>query len=234
MQIEFVDFVAGAKKAAGIAVVIDVFRAFTTACYCVQQGAARILAVGDSDQALAYRNTLPDTVLLGERFGKCLPGFDFGNSPSEISEVNLQGKTVVHTTHAGTQGLVNAIRADRVFTGALVNAAATVRAIKALEPRQVTLVRMGLNANEASDEDWLCADYLAALLRGETIAHQDIYQQLRGSPYAARFFDDAQPWSPAADFECCLDIDRFDFALQANPMPDGACELTLCSPQGDL
>ncbi len=51
-------------------------------------------------------------------------GFDFGNSPTDISQADVRGKTIVHTTSAGTQGLTNASGADVVLTGSLVNAAA--------------------------------------------------------------------------------------------------------------
>ncbi|WP_075187160.1 2-phosphosulfolactate phosphatase [Teredinibacter haidensis] len=225
MQIEFVDFVAGARNAQGLVVVIDVFRAFTTACYCLDAGAEKIIAVGDSEQALNYRYQLNQCVLLGERFGRKLPGFDFGNSPSEIAGQSLQGKTVIHTTHAGTQGLVNAVGADEVLTGAFVNARATANYILAREPERVTLVRMGLNADTRSDEDWFYADYLAAILNGDAVDDATVYQKLKASPFSARFFDETQPWSPAADFECCLAFNTFDFVLKARRLDDQACEL---------
>lgn len=233
MQIEFVDFVAGAKKSHGVAVVIDVFRAFTTACYCVAAGAERIIAVASREQALSYRDTYHNPILLGERFGQRLPGFDFGNSPSELMGRSMNNHTVVHTTHAGTQGLVNAAQADRVFTGALVNAAATARYIRNLKPEVVTLVRMGLHANERCDEDWLCADYLAALIRGAAVDEAEIARLLRRSPNAARFFDPEQPWSPAADFDCCVAFDQFNFVLEAQPLEAGACQLRVLT-EGDL
>ena len=42
MQIEVLDFVAGARAARGVAVVIDVFRAFSVACYAYARGAQRM------------------------------------------------------------------------------------------------------------------------------------------------------------------------------------------------
>lgn len=203
--------------------VIDVFRAFTTACYCYKAGCESITAVGSSDKALGLRGK--SSVLLGERYGKPLQGFDFGNSPSQIAGQDLRRKRVIHTTHAGTQGLVNAQRASRVLTGAFVNAKATARYIQALAPEHLSLVRMGLNANQVSDEDWLYADYLAALLRGEVPDEHEIYQRLRASPCSARFFDPAQPWSPEEDFECCLRFNCFNFVLEAEFRDEDSCVL---------
>ncbi len=50
----------------------------------------------------------PDIVLADERHGKIMPGFDTGNSPSELMSVDIDDKIVVHTTSAGTQGIANA------------------------------------------------------------------------------------------------------------------------------
>jgi Phosphosulfolactate phosphohydrolase and related enzymes len=224
LEIVKVDFVKGAKAATGVVVVIDVFRAFTTACVCFAKGAQRVVAVGNSDKALGLRRG-DNTLLLGERFGKRIEGFDFGNSPTDVAAVDLTGKTIVHTTHAGTQGLVNATQASAIFTGALVNAKATVLAIKALQPQRVTLVRMGLNAEQASDEDSACADYLEALLLAQPVDEPKILDELRASPYSQRFFDPNQPWSPASDFDWCLRFNCFDFALRATPLNDYSCEL---------
>ncbi|SMF24034.1 2-phosphosulfolactate phosphatase [Alteromonadaceae bacterium Bs31] len=229
MNINFADFVAGARNAQGIAVVIDVFRAFTTACYCFDAGCESLTAVGSSTKALALGKGCEAPILLGERYGKRLEGFDYGNSPSEIAQQDLRGKSIIHTTHAGTQGLVNAWQAECVVTGAFVNARATAAYIKKQSPEQVTLVRMGLNANEACDEDWLYADYLAALLREQVVDEHEIYQKLKASPYAARFFDLQQPCSPVEDFDCCLQFNLFDFVLVAKALEEDVCELTKIS-----
>ena len=158
--------------------------------------------------------TLGSVVLIGERKGKKLPGFDHGNSPTEILAADLSGKLVVHTTHAGTQGIVNATRADEVVTGAFVNARATADYIKSRNPEKVTLVKMGLEARENSDEDDLCAEYIESLLNNQSFDQSRIVGKLRESPFSARFFDSTKPSSPRSDFDLCLDIDRFNFALR--------------------
>jgi 2-phosphosulfolactate phosphatase len=69
---------------------------------------------------------MPNAVLVGERHARRLPGFDAGNSPTEILSIGVAGRPVVHTTHAGTQGLVNATGADEVLTANLKRALALV------------------------------------------------------------------------------------------------------------
>lgn len=214
MRIEKSDFVKGAQEARGTVVIIDVFRAFSTACYCYQQGAETVFPVGSVEEAKSLARQLRNSVLVGERGGRKISGFDCGNSPSEISGLSLIGKKVILTTHAGTQGLVNAVQADELFTGALVNARATAEYIRERQPYTVTLVRMGWKAEQASDEDTVCAEYLESLLLMKEYDSRSIPTLLKNSPCSDRFFDEEKPWSPPEDFAKCLEIDRFTFALK--------------------
>ena len=104
------------------------------------------------------------SVLVGERNEKIIDGFDFGNSPTEIIKADLNGKTVIHTTTAGTQGLINAVNAEIVITGSLVNAGAVVNYIKAINPESVSLVAMGYRASVSAQEDLVCAEYIKSSL----------------------------------------------------------------------
>lgn len=230
MEIVTSEFVAGAREARGVAVIIDVFRAFSAACYCFMQGADRILAAGEVDHALALKERHPDALLIGERGGRKLEGFDLGNSPSEIVKADLEGRTLIHTTHAGTQGIVNAGQADEILTGAFVNAQATADYILARKPERVTLVRMGLEARTVSDEDALFGMYLAALLKGRRHDHSVLTDLLRDSPFSERFFDPAKPWNPEEDFELCLQFDRYPSAIRAARNSEGEIELRPAPP----
>jgi 2-phosphosulfolactate phosphatase len=226
VQIEVVDHVAGATRARGIALVIDVFRAFTVAPHAVAAGASRVLPVGEIDDALALRQAMPDAVLVGERHARRLHGFDAGNSPTEILAVGVSGRPVVHTTHAGTQGLVNATGADEVLTASLVNVSALARYVRSRQPRHVTIVRMGHEARERCAEDDLCAEILLGLFDGRppptTAAVRD---RLRDAPAAVKFFDPEADWAPRTDFDYCTEVDRFDFVLRLVTGLDGRREL---------
>lgn len=214
MHIRIVDHVAGAQSACGLTVVIDVFRAFSVAAYAFARGAARSIPVAEVEAARALKAAHPDAILLGERFAKPLPGFDCGNSPTELERFDVQGRTLIHTTHSGTQGLANALRADEVITGALVNCAAIVRYIRERHPGEVTLVRMGQEARERCAEDDVCADLIAARLRGESPDTTGVREQLRCAASARKFFDPACTWAPERDFELCTEVDIFDFVLR--------------------
>jgi 2-phosphosulfolactate phosphatase len=226
LRIEVADHVAGAVDARGIVVIIDVFRAFTVAPHAFGAGAARVLPAGAVEEALDLKARFPAALLVGERHARRLPGFDAGNSPTEILALGVAGRTLIHTTHAGTQGLVHATAADEVLTGALVNVSAIARYVRARAPQVVTLVRMGHEARDRCAEDDLCADSLLALLQGgppPTSAAARAH--LRDAPAARKFFDPACDWAPVDDFEHCTEVDRFDFVLRLRRPGDGPREL---------
>lgn len=214
MQVTVVDHVAGAQSAQGVAVVIDVFRAFSVAAYAFSRGVATVIPVAAVEDARELKRQHPDWLLIGERHARPLPGFDCGNSPADLEKLDVAGRTIVHTTHAGTQGLTNARQADEVLTGALVNAGAIVRYIQARQPSIVTLVRMGHEARENCDEDDLCAELLRSRLLGEPMPVAGIRERLRKASSAEKFFDPACDWAPERDFDLCTRVDEFDFVLQ--------------------
>ena len=51
MNIEILQLLDGAKNARGLTVIIDVFRAFSTACYAYEMGIKEILPVGEIEKA---------------------------------------------------------------------------------------------------------------------------------------------------------------------------------------
>ena len=208
-------FVEGAKKARGVAVIIDVFRAFSVECYLSHNNAKAIIPVGAKEIAYALKEKHPEYLLVGERHGVMLEGFDYGNSPSKMENVDFSGKTVVHTTSAGTQGLDNAVNADCVLTGSLVNAKAIARFIKQSGFSEVTLVPMGLEALCETEEDTLCAYYIENLLKGNDIDIAKEVEKLRTTS-AKKFFDDNYPQFPARDFELCTQVNKFSFVLKVH------------------
>ncbi len=226
MRLSVVDHVAGARQARGIALVIDVFRAFTVAPHAIAAGASRVLPVGAIEDALALRERFPEALLVGERHARRLPGFDAGNSPTEVIALGVAGRPVVHTTHAGTQGLVNAAGAGEVLTASLVNVSALARYVQGRAPAEVTIVRMGHEARERCAEDDLCAEVLVGLFEGRrppTTA--EVRERLRDAPAARKFFDPACDWAPLPDFDYCTEVDRFDFVLRLRQASDDLREL---------
>ena len=214
MEIEILQLTEGAKNARGLTVVIDVFRAFSTACYVFAAGASKIFPVEHVEEAFVLKKTMSNVVMLGERNEKKVPGFDFGNSPTHIMNVDFNGKTVIMTTSSGTRGIANARLADEIITGSFVNAEAITRYILKKNPAVVSLVCMGYEGRYPTQEDTFFAEYLRDRLQNKETNFEKIKQILRTGD-GARLLDPANhEWSPATDFELCLDPDRFDFVLK--------------------
>lgn len=217
MKIEILHMVEGAKRARGLAVIIDVFRAFSLACYLFDRGVEKIIPVGKKEQAFALKESHPGFILIGERDNRKIPGFDFGNSPFQTSGFDFSGKTVVHTTSAGTQGIVNAGDADAVITGSFVNADAIIRYIRTKNPVVVSLVCMGYAASYPAEEDTFCAEYIRNGIRGIPFDFQNALEIIRNTS-GKRFFEPAnQEFSPKEDFLFCVNLNYFNFVLKADP-----------------
>jgi 2-phosphosulfolactate phosphatase len=225
MNIEILEFVGGAEQARGVVVVIDVFRAFSVACYAFDSGASQYIAVKDVKSAFELKNKYSNPVLVGERNEKKIDGFDFGNSPTEIIQANLNGATVIHSTTAGTNGLVSAENASILLAGSLVNAGAIVNYILSLNPETVSLVAMGYRASVSADEDLICARLIMERLRG---FQPDISKELNDlkTGTGSRFFNPANiEFSPPTDYFLCTLVDRFNFILKAERRYDSHISL---------
>ena len=222
MKIRINHLLEGAKQAEGLAVIIDVFRAFSLECWLYAMGAEEIRPVGAVGDALAWRVRDPGCLLIGERHGRKLDGFDFGNSPSAVDPDLIRGKRIIHTTSAGTQGVTNAVHAQEILTGSFVNAQAVAAWIRKKDPETVTLVCMGKEGLERAEEDELCAQYIRSLLLEE--AMPDIDGQLKAMQFGGgkHFFDPAlREVYPEKDFWMCIERDRFDFVIRIEKDHDG-------------
>jgi 2-phosphosulfolactate phosphatase len=214
-RIQFVS-TENCASANGVVVAVDVYRAFTTAAYAFAAGAERILLVSTVEDALALRQQNPDALLMGEVLGVPVPSFDFWNSPAQFEKVDLTGRMLVQRTSAGTQGIVRSVGAEHLLAASFCVAGATVRAIQRRAPREVTFVLTGLRADHPMDglEDMACAEYMAALLRGEDPNPADYLtwtQHLNQNRLEGASEEILSQFQ--ADIALCAQVDRFAFAL---------------------
>ena len=222
MNIEICHLISGAKQAEGLAVIIDVFRAFSMECWLYALGAEEIRPVGSIEETFAWKEKDPGCILVGERQGKKIEGCDLGNSPSSIVPEIIRGKRIIHTTSAGTQGIASAVHAEELLTGSFVNAKAIAEYILARSPEKVSLVCMGKAGLEPAEEDELCASYIQSLLTGRGMP--DIDRKLKALAHGGgrHFFDPAlQEIYPEKDFWMCIEENRFDFVLRVERDRDG-------------
>ncbi len=214
MDIAINSLVDGARTATGAVGIIDVFRAFTTAAVAFANGASRIVMVGSVEEAVALRASGDVQVCMGEVHGRRPNVFDFGNSPFEVSTIDFRGKSIAQRTSAGTQGIVSASQASRLYATSLVIASATARALGSGNPDRITLVAMGNAGIERTDEDELCAIHIRNILQGRAGDAEAVRRLILAGGEATGFRDPANPNRHPRDLEMALDIDRYDFAIR--------------------
>lgn len=214
MEIYINRFLEGAVSAKGITVVIDVFRASNTIISCLTSGAESIIPVGEIDDAKVIKSLNPDFILFGERGGVKVKGFDYGNSPIEASKMNLDDKTVILTTSAGSQGIVYSDNADEVIIGSFANSTAVVNYIESKNPDVVTFLAIGNNANEYAVEDEECAKYLRAMLEGKKVNLEQMRKNILSSDGANRI----RRLNQEDDMEFCLEFDVSNIVPSYNKM----------------
>ncbi len=215
MDIRIESLLEGAARASGVAAIIDVFRAFTTAAVAFANGATRITMVATVEEALALRGRGIGQICMGEVGGRPVEGFDFGNSPYELSKADLTGMALIQRTSAGTQGIVTAAKAaEHMFAASLVTASATARAIRSLASGRITLVATGEEGRLRSSEDEICALHFRNLLEGRRGNPDAARQMILSGGEVVKFNDPKRPWLIPDDVPFALDIDRYDFAIK--------------------
>jgi 2-phosphosulfolactate phosphatase len=207
MNIQIIEGVEGAKQAKGTAVIIDVLRAATVTSYLLNQGVTSITPVSTQEEAFKYKNESPDVLLVGEDQGIKIDGFDLGNSPAEIKKLDLIGKTAIHRSTTGTQGLVNAINAREIIFGSFVSAQPILTYLRSKNPQEITFVPM------YALEDQLFAEYMQNQLLGRIgITLSDIKSKLMQQEWLlGSFLNPENTLFPEEDFHLALELDVFDF-----------------------
>ena len=199
--------------AIGLVVVIDVIRAFTNAAVAFSRGAKEIYPVSTVEEALKFKTETPNSLACGEVGGLPPEGFDFGNSPTQTTELDLNGRIIVQRTGAGTQGIVRSVNARTMLAASLVVANATVKYVEKYVPESVTFVITGQYAHEHGDEDLACAEYLEILLQGQQANPAQYVERVFKSRDALMHLDPNLPAFPRSDLDYCTNIDAFEFAM---------------------
>ena len=215
MEIRIGSLTRDARDAAGTAIIIDVFRAFTTAAIAFDRGATQITLVAEADDALALHRGGVGDLLMGEVDGRRPDGFDFGNSPYEISQADVLGKSLVQSTRAGTVGVAAASDgADEIYLGSFVVAQATADAVRRGAPAALSIVAMGDQGRVRSDEDEQCALYLRNIIEGRRPDFAAVKSLIMTGGATQKFFDPGQPQYRPEDVGLALDVDRYPFAMR--------------------
>lgn len=201
----------------GATVVIDVIRAFTTTYHAFANGVPRIWPVATSAEAFALQEQHPGALLAGEIQALPIEGFDFGNSPWELSQAQVAGKPLILRTTNGVIATLNAQPCKHLFVTGLPTAQATVAAIKALGVEQVVLVA----SHPTGDEDVACAQYMRGLLGSEGISASEASERTLTAKAAQKFYDGSNPRLRASDIHLAAQCNVGDFAMVVKQSPEG-------------
>ena len=219
MEVTHTRLLEGAQTARGVAVIIDVFRAFTCAPLLFSFGIQKSILVSTPEEAFVLKEKNSELVLIGEVGGIPIDGFDLGNSPSEILKKGtafFNGKTVVQRTSSGVQGVLTALDvADEVLPASYTLAKSTARYILSKQPPRVSLVSMGVALKDIAPEDEWCGRYIAHLLGVNDYNHNEALKEILYNQTTQKFFDPAKPHFPPEDPIMCLQLDSHDFVLRA-------------------
>jgi 2-phosphosulfolactate phosphatase len=151
--------------------VIDILRATTTVCAALSHGARAVIPVPSTEEALRLAQTIgsTDVLLAGEKNCERIPGFHLGNSPLEMTEATVRGKTIIVTTSNGTHALLTCQSAGAVYLAAAANlTSAAERAREALQTDQPVLIVCAGRDGAFSLDDAYCAGRLASAIFGGT------------------------------------------------------------------
>ena len=217
MEIRMGSLVRDAREATGTAIIIDVFRAFTTAAIAFDRGATQITLVAEAEDALELHRSGVGDLLMGEVDGKRPQGFDFGNSPYEISQApasEIAGKSLVQSTRAGTVGVAAAANADVIYLGSFVVAQATADAVRRQRPDALSIIAMGDQGRVRSDEDEQCGIYLRNIIEGRKPDFDAVKSLIMTGGATQKFFDNQQPQYHPEDVTLALEVDRYPFAMR--------------------
>ena len=214
MEIKLGSLVRDAQEALGIVIVIDVFRAFTTAAIAFENGAKDITLVAEVEEALELRQRGIGDVLMGEVDGTRPEGFDYGNSPFEIAEVDFTGKSIVQSTRAGTVGVAASEKAATIYLGSFAVAQSTVDTILKDTPEVVSIIAKGDQGVVRADEDEHCGLYLRNLLEGRKPDQEAVRSLILKGVATQKFFQTSQPQYHPEDVELALQFNKHSFAMK--------------------
>ena len=148
-----------------LAVVIDVLRATTTISWALTNGADSVEVFADLEllKQKAYQWDPKKRIMLGERGGKKIEGFDLGNSPLSVTKEVVYGKRLFMSTTNGTKSLQKVQNVPNLYSMALTNRKAVAERIISMKKKDILILGSGWEG-AYSLEDSLAAGALALYL----------------------------------------------------------------------
>ncbi len=207
------------------AVVIDVLRATTTIAWALNNGAEAVETFADLNLLKNRSNQWPESsrLLIGERGGKRITGFDLGNSPVDVVPELVSGKRLFMSTTNGTRSLDAVRNSVNLYTMSLPNRKAVAEKLLFDQPKHLCVLGSGWEG-AYSLEDSLAAGALGSFLleknsnslkviNDEMIAALALWDRWKNDPegclrIASHGRRLAMLGNHDADFKCCAAMDQ--------------------------
>jgi len=109
--------------------VIDTIRATSTIATILGCGGREVIVAGNKRQAFILKKIFNDYLLCGEEGGIAPKGFDYGNSPLEISNLDIKDRGFILMTTNGTQSIFKTSQCPAVFVLSILNMNYTVNTL---------------------------------------------------------------------------------------------------------
>lgn len=154
-----------------VVILIDVLRTCTVAPLLFDRGATQIELTPSLRRALAAGGD--GRLLVGERQGVPPEGFNYGNSPAQLAQLDLSGQQIVMVSENAPRWLELLADSEEVLLGSLINAAAVADAVASMRPSRVDLVCAGF-AGEPDLDDSVAAALIAALIQERLGAAEEL------------------------------------------------------------
>ena len=195
--------------------IIDVFRAFSTAAVILKaQPRKYVLANKCATIRELVSSSSSSSILVGKPEENSTLQYTIPNSPTLAAELALTNHGVYHRTAAGATGVLASKKADVVLCVGFNNLQATANYIKRLGDYSLVIKPMGHEANTATLEDDLCAEYLDELLKHSCVDFHLPIQELKSD--SGKYFFQNNPEYPEEDFARCLRVNSHNFAIRAD------------------
>ncbi len=190
-------------------------RAFTVAPWAIQKGAEKIVLVESPEDALRLKAETPESLAFAD--WPMQEEFDLFNSPVELLELDVAGRTIFQRTSAGTRAAIAAAHCQPLICAGFVCASATAKFIGELSDRDVVYVISGLDGS--AQEDLACAHFIDALTDDPTTDPTPFVAEAYRSKAAEELrlaINQGKAGVHPRDIEMCLDVDTLDFCLIAS------------------
>ncbi|MEZ4820498.1 MAG: 2-phosphosulfolactate phosphatase [Bdellovibrionota bacterium] len=187
-----------------IAVVIDVLRAFSTTDVAKETGVQDILLCQTYEEAQTIKTQYPGIVTVGEQDGFQIDGFDLGNSPYYLSQYIPQPKQIAIKTTNGVAAVFSVLNAQKVLVASLRNAKNIAVFLQAWAVQHPDSDIYIICSAATGEEDYACAKYIRALLRGQNdYTAADVIEVIKSCAAAQKFVMAGDKHFPSEDLALC-------------------------------